>query len=221
MEVAMKLVIGNKGYSSWSQRAWLLMKVLDLPFEEIQVPLYQPDSKARILAISPNGKVPCLVDGDVTVWESLAIIEYLAERYPNKAVWPSDRAARAYARAISAEMHAGFVALRSAYTCNWRRTYAWKIRDDGAALKDGERIMAIWNEARRRFGAGGPFLFGAFSGADAMYAPIVARFHTYSWPVDAASAAYMEAIRSLPAYVAWEADGQAEPWTIAVNEYQD
>jgi glutathione S-transferase len=217
----MKLLIANKGYSSWSQRAWLVLRQFGLPFEEILEPLYQPDTRERVLAISPSGKVPCLVDGDITVWDSLAIIEYLAETFPDKAIWPTDRAARAFARAISAEMHSGFTSLRRDYTCNWRRHYAWKVRGDGSALEDGQRILAIWAEARRRFGAGGPFLFGAFSAADAMFAPVVARFHTYSWPVDAASAAYMAAVRALPACAEWEAAGRAEPWTIAQYELSE
>lgn len=213
----MKLMIANKGYSSWSQRAWLVLSHFGIPFEEILQPLYVDGWKEAILKVSPSGKVPCLIDGDITVWESLAIIEYIAELRPDLPIWPRERAARAFARAISAEMHAGFMALREAYNTNWRRTYPWKARSE-AALDDGARVMAIWNEARQRFGAGGPFLFGDFTAADAMYAPVVSRFHTYSWPVDAVSAAYMAAIRALPAYASWEAAGKAEPWTIARYE---
>ena len=132
----MKLLIANKGYSSWSQRAWLVLRQFGLPFEEVLEPLYQPDTRERVLAISPSGKVPCLVDGDITVWDSLAIIEYLAETFPDKAIWPTDRAARAFARAISAEMHSGFTSLRRDYTCNWRRHYAWKVRGAGELAYD-------------------------------------------------------------------------------------
>lgn len=217
----MKLLIANKGYSSWSQRAWLVLRHFGIPFEETLQPLYADGWKENVLKQSPSGKVPCLIDGEITVWESLAIIEYIAEQFPDKAIWPTDKAARAHARAISAEMHAGFQNLRRDYGCNWRREYAWKVRGDGSALADGDRVMAIWKEARRRFGAGGPFLFGAFSAADAMYAPVVGRFTSYSWPVDAETESYMEAMRSLPAYAEWVEAGQAEPWTIAHYEYDE
>jgi glutathione S-transferase len=217
----MKLLIANKGYSSWSQRAWILLRHFGIPFEEIVQPMYVKGWKDEILKISPSGKVPCIVDGDITVWESLAIIEYIAETYPDLPIWPKDRVARAHARAVAAEMHAGFSELRNNYTSNYRRTYAWKVRGDGKALADGDRIQAIWNEARSRFGKDGPFLYGAFTAADAMYAPVVGRFHTYSWPLDPVSAAYRDALRALPAYAEWEAAGKAEPWTIDHYEYAD
>lgn len=217
----MKLLIANKGYSSWSQRAWLVLKHFGIPFEEVVQPLYVDGWKEAILKLSPSGKVPCLVDGDLTVWESLAIIEYLAERFPDRGIWPADAAARAHARSATAEMHAGFQNLRRDYTANWRRTYAWKVRGDGSALDDAKRIFALWKEARQRFGQGGPFLYGAFSAADAMYAPVVGRFTTYSWPVDAEIEAYMEAVRMLPAYAEWVEAGRAEPWTIAQYEHDE
>lgn len=215
----MHLLIANKGYSSWSQRAWLILRHFGIPFEETVQPMYVDGWKENILKISPSGKVPCLIDGDITVWETLAIIEYLAESFPDKPIWPADKAARAHARAISAEMHAGFANLRRDYGSNWRRQYAWKVRGDGSALADAERIFAIWKQARRTFGKGGPFLYGAFSAADAMYAPVVGRFTTYSWPVDAEIEAYLEAVRSLPAYAEWAEAGRAEPWTIAHYEF--
>jgi len=217
----MKLLIANKGYSSWSQRAWLVLRHFGIPFEETVQPLYVDGWKEAILKLSPTGKVPCLVDGDITVWESLAIIEYLAETFPDRGIWPADPAARAHARAASAEMHAGFQNLRRDYGSNWRRQYAWKVRGDGSALADGQRIVALWTEARQRFGEGGPFLYGAFSAADAMYAPVVGRFTTYAWPVDAETEAYMEAVRRLPAYAEWVEAGRAEPWTIAQYEYDE
>ncbi len=215
----MKLLIANKGYSSWSQRAWLVLKHFGIPFEEVVQPLYVDGWKEAILKISPTGKVPCLVDGDITVWESLAIIEYLAEKFPDRGIWPTDPAARAHARSAAAEMHAGFPNLRRDYNSNWRRTYAWKVRGDGSALEDAKRIFALWKEARQRFGQGGPFLYGKFSTADAMYAPVVGRFTTYSWIVDDEAEAYMQAIRTLPAYAEWVEAGRAEPWTIAQYEY--
>jgi glutathione S-transferase len=214
----MKLLIANKGYSSWSQRAWLVLRHFGIPFEETVQPMYVEGWKEAILKWSPTGKVPCLVDGDITVWESLAIIEYLAETFPDRGIWPADKAARAHARAISSEMHAGFQNLRRDYTCNWRRSYAWKVRGDGSAQDDVKRIVALWKEARQRFAAGGPFLYGAFTAADAMYAPVVGRLTTYSWPVDAETEAYMEAVRRLPAYAEWVAAGRAEPWTIPQYE---
>ncbi|WP_237153016.1 glutathione S-transferase family protein [Oryzibacter oryziterrae] len=217
----MQLVIGNKAYSSWSLRPWLLLKQFGIDFEEVLVPLYQADTAARLAPLSPSGKVPCLIDGDVTVWDSLAIAEYLAERFADLPIWPVDRKARAFARSICAEMHAGFGALRQHYTCNFRRTYAWKERGGAAALADGARIIAIWQEARSRFGSDGPFLFGAFSAADAMYAPVVARFTTYSWPLPDVAAAYARTIRDLPAYQDWLAAGATEPWFIADYEYAD
>jgi len=216
----MKLLIANKGYSSWSQRAWLVLRHFGIPFEETVQPMYVEGWKEAILEWSPTGKVPCLVDGDITVWESLAVIEYLAETFPDRGIWPADKAARAHARAISSEMHAGFQNLRRDYTCNWRRTYAWKVRGDGSAQDDVKRIVALWKEARQRFGAGGPFLYGAFTAADAMYAPVVGRLTTYSWPVDAETDAYMEAVRRLPAYAEWVAAGRAEPWTIPQYELE-
>jgi len=217
----MHLLVANQAYSSWSFRPWLLMRYFELDFDMTVVPLYQPDSKPRILQISPTGKVPCLTDGDAKIWESLAILDYLADTHPDLPIWPADRVARAFARSVAAEMHAGFSDLRAAYTCNFRRQYpAWKVRGE-AAIADGARIQAIWTEGRARFGAGGPFLCGAFSAADAMYAPIVSRFETYRWPVDPVSRAYMDAVIALPAYQEWLAAGRAEPWVVDHYEYED
>ncbi|MBL8569838.1 MAG: glutathione S-transferase family protein [Phreatobacter sp.] len=212
----MKLVIGNKAYSSWSFRPWLLMRVLGLPFEEELIPLYRDGSAERIRAASPGGKVPALIDGDIVVWESLSIIEYIADRFPDR-VWPFDRAARAHARSLSTEMHAGFAALRSRCPMNIRR--APKSVTLGPDVEANvARIVAGWTEARSRFGAGGPFLYGAFSGADAMYAPVVSRFHSYAVAVPPPVRAYMERIMALPAWQEWKEAADAEPWHLADSD---
>jgi len=178
------LVIANKLYSSWSMRPWLLLKQGEIAFEEILIPLGQADTSERIRAHSPAGRMPVLIDGDLAIWDSLAILEYAAERWPQIGAWPEERAARALARSISAEMHSGFTALRSNCPMNLGRRYATRDRGEGVA-RDVARIQEIWRDARARFGAGGPFLFGTFSAADAMYAPIVSRFETYGIEVSA------------------------------------
>ena len=209
----MHLYVANKLYSSWSLRPWILMTALDIPFDETVIPMYFPDSKGRMLDVSPAGKMPCLVDGDITVWESLAIIEYLHERFPDKGVWPADKHARAHARAISNEMHAGFQALRAACPMNLARRFA--PRDLGSDVADNvRRLEGLWNDARRRFGAGGSFLYGAFSAADAMYAPVVSRLDTYQVPVSSETRRYMDAVLTHPAFVTWRTAALAEPWTI-------
>lgn len=214
---ALKLVIGNKRYSSWSLRPWLVMTHFAIPFEEIPVLLDTPEFKPTVLKYTPSGKVPCLVDGDIHVFETLAIIEYLAEIFPETAIWPTDRAARALARSMSNEMHAGFVGLRGACPMNLRRRFARKDRGE-AATRDVARIVESWREARARFGAGGPFLFGAFSAADAMFAPVVTRLDTYDWAVDPDIRAYMDAVLALPAYRAWKAGADAETEIVEADE---
>ncbi|MGH6930400.1 MAG: glutathione S-transferase family protein [Dongiaceae bacterium] len=211
------LVIGNKLYSSWSLRAWLVMKAFALPFEEILIPLYNPDSKARLLEHSPSGKVPLLIDGDIKVWESLAIIEYLAEKHPAAHIWPRDAKARAHARAICSEMHAGFTALRNACPMNLGKRLAPRDRGDAVA-SDVARLADIFREARARFGGDGSFLYGAFSAADAMYAPIATRLDTYSISIDATSRAYVDAVIGHPAFREWRAAALSEPWVIADSE---
>lgn len=200
----MLLVIGNKNYSSWSLRAWLAMKVLGLPFEEKRIALYTDEAKAELLRYSPAGKVPILVDGGTTVWDSLAILEYLAERHPG--LWPSDRAERARARSICAEMHSGFPSLRTHMSMNVRRRYPDKGRTP-EVLAEIERIQAIFDAAR------GPFLFGAFGAADAMYAPVVLRFRTYA--VEVRNRRYIEAVLALPAMQEWIAAAGRETESIA------
>lgn len=211
------LTIANKLYSSWSLRPWLLMTALGIPFEETVIPMYQPDSKARMLAVSPTGKVPCLTDGEVTVWESLAIIEYLAERVPEAAVWPRDAMARAHARSAASEMHAGFQALRRACPMNLGKRFAKKDRGPDVAA-DVARLSRLWAEARAAFAGQGPFLYGDFSAADAMYAPVVTRLDTYQIDVDPATRTYMDAVLSHPAFVAWREAALREPWHIAHYE---
>src|ERR1700716_829831 len=178
-EMALKLVIGNKNYSSWSMRPWLALRANNIAFDEVLIPLYT-DNKAdkdRILSFTLSGKVPALIDGDVTIWDSLAILEYLAEKFPEKKLWPQDSASRAHARSISAEMHSGFAALRNECGMNLHRAVrAIALSDDARA--NVARVQEIWSECHRRYG--GPFLFGPFSAADAMYAPVVHRFRTYA-----------------------------------------
>jgi len=215
----MRLVIANKLYSSWSLRPWLVAAHFGIPFEEIVIPLDQPDTHARILEHSPSGRVPCLIDGDLHVWESLAIIEYLAETFPDHAIWPRDREARALARSISNEMHAGFQGLRKACPMNLRRDYAWRdfARE---ASENAVRIVELWRDARRRHGAAGPFLFGAFSAADAMYAPVVIRFNGYNRPVEPDIRAYMDAVLTLPAFESWLAAARKETWIVPSDEIE-
>ena len=211
--MSLRLVIVNKAYSSWSLRPWMTMTHFAISFEETVIPMARPDTRAQILEISPTGKCPALVDGDVVVWESLAIIEYLAEKFPDLAIWPRETGARAVARALANEMHGGFLALRNHCPTQFLRPVR-KIALTSEVEADVKRIEAAWADARARFGAGGPFLFGAFSAADAMFAPVVNRFHTYDVAVGPATRAYMAAITALPAWKAWIAGAEGEPWRI-------
>jgi glutathione S-transferase len=209
----LKLIVANKAYSSWSFRPWILLAHFKIPFEETVIPLDLPETHSLILKHSPSGKCPALQDGAITVWESLAVIEYVAEIYPEKSIWPRGKAARAHARSLAAEMHAGFQALRQHCPTNFRRPVR-KIALTEAVEADVARIDAAWTHARKTFGKAGPFLFGRFSAADAMYAPVVSRFHVYDIAVSRTSRAYMEAVMALPAWKAWIADGEAEEWRI-------
>lgn len=209
----LKLVIANKLYSSWSLRPWMVLKTFDIPFEEIQIPLRLPDSRSRLLEYSPSGKVPVLIDEDVTVWESLAIIDYLAETFPELPIWPRDRKARAHARSVSSEMHSGFQALRQACPMHLGARFATPPITE-ALRASIDRVEDIWSEARNRFGGGPPFLYGAFSAADAMFAPVVTRFDSYQIPVREATRVYMDAVLAHPAFVAWREAALAEPWRI-------
>jgi glutathione S-transferase len=213
----MRLILGNKNYSSWSMRPWMAMKVTGVPFEEEVISLNAPDFKPRLLQVSGTGKVPTLIDGEVHVWETLAIIEYLAEKFPAASLWPVNTQARAHARAIANEMHAGFLPLRRHLPMNvWRPVRARELPPEVAA--NVERIDAMWTDCRARFGNGGPFLFGTFTAADAMYAPIVSRFHTYAVAVGPASHAYMDAVMSLPAWREWDAAARKETWVLPQDE---
>ena len=201
------LVIGNKNYSSWSLRPWLAMRVAGIPFAEHRIPLYGPGSKDQILVYSPAGKVPCLADGDLRVWDSLSICEYLAEKHPG--LWPQDPAARALARSVSAEMHSGFMNLRAKMSMNIRKRYPGLGRTP-ESMADVARIVSLWSDCRARYGKGGRFLFGAFSIADAMYAPVVLRFRTYEVELPADCRAYSDAVLALPAMQDWIAAAMAE-----------
>lgn len=215
--MSLALVIGNKAYSSWSLRPWIALKHFAIPFEEILIQLHTPGTRAAVLAQGSPGTVPILKDGDITVWESLAILDYLDETAGAGRFWPKERAARGFARSIAAEMHSGFSALREHCPMNVRRRlepYALTP----AAQANVDRIVAVWTEARQRFGAGGPFLFGAFSAADAMYAPVVMRLHFYVVPVPPVVRSYMDAILAMPTMQEWFASAQKEPWTIAPSE---
>ena len=203
------LVIGNKAYSSWSLRPWLLMKQAGIGFEEIRLSLYEDGAKQKILQYSATGKVPVLTDGDLTIWDSLAICEYLAEKHPEKQLWPADVAARAHARAISAEMHSGFTHLRTRMPMNVRREIPGRPTTP-EVVAEIARIETIWNHCRSRFGAGGLFLFGAFSIADAMYAPVASRLRTYGVTVAGEAAQYVASIHALPAMQEWIAGARAE-----------
>jgi glutathione S-transferase len=216
--MALKLVIGNKNYSSWSMRPWIALRASNIAFEEVLIPLYTGTAdKEKILSFSRSGKVPVLIDGDVTVWDSLAIIEYAAERFPKARLWPQDRASRAHARSISAEMHSGFVALRNECGMNLHRPVkAIALSDDARA--NIARVQQIWTECRERYGKAGPFLFGAFSAADAMYAPVVHRFLTYAIEVVPEAKAYMETMMALPAFQEWTRAGLAE--TLVIERFE-
>lgn len=204
------LVIGNKNYSSWSLRPWLALRQAGAAFTEEFIGLRQPGTRARILAYSGAGRVPVLVDGEVTVWESLAICEYVADLFPAAGLWPDERGARAICRAVATEMHGGFAALRETLPMDYRASLPLPALGE-AVQDDIARIQAVWRMARRQFGAGGPFLFGRFSVADAMYAPVVTRFNTYGVALDEVGQAYCAAILDLPAMRDWLAAARTEP----------
>ncbi len=214
------LLIGNKNYSSWSLRPWLAMKVAGISFSETLIPLDTSDFRAKVSAVTGGvgaGTVPVLLDGNIRVWETLAILEYLAEKFPQGGVWPAEDDARAHARAIAAEMHSGFLPLRRHLPMNIRRPVKPRLLDD-AVRANVARIEAVWSQARARFGAGGPFLYGTFGAADAMYAPVVWRFHTYAVEVSDEARAYMRAVMALPASIEWREAARAEPWVLAHDE---
>lgn len=210
---AAKLILGNKTYSSWSLRGWLAVRQAGLDVEEVVIPLRQVNTRAEILKYSPAGKVPTLVAGDTPVWDSLAIAETLAERFPDKGLWPADAGARQVARSVSAEMHAGFPALRRSLPMDLRNRYpGHKVSPEVQAEID--RICALWRDCRAVFGGGGDFLFGSFCLADAFYAPVVTRFHTYDVKLDETCTAYCAAVTAHPWMQEWAAAAAEEPWVI-------
>ncbi|BAK78184.1 glutathione S-transferase domain protein [Pseudogulbenkiania sp. NH8B] len=203
------LVIGNKNSSSWSLRPWLVLKMLDEPFNEQLIPLFQPDTKSRILAANPAGKVPVLLDGQLRVWDSLAICEYLAECFPAARLWPEDLAERSLARSVAAEMHSGFAALRQHLPMDIVSRHSGFAVPEAAAA-DIRRIVELWEELLHGHQDNGPFLFGHFTIADAMYAPVVARFVSYDVALPARSQAYADHILELPAMQQWYDEAEAE-----------
>lgn len=215
--MTLHLIIGNKNYSSWSMRPWIAMTAAGIPFTEEVISLDAADFKERVGRVSGTGKVPVLSDGDVHVWESLAILDYLAEKFPAAGLWPTDPAARGLARAVAAEMHAGFVPLRRHLPMNmWRPPRPRGLPDDVVA--NVRRIEQIWTECRTRFGQGGSFLFGRFGAADAMYAPVVSRFHTYAVELGPLARNYIKAVMGLPAWAAWHDAAVKEPWVLPQDE---
>ncbi len=210
------LVIGNKNYSSWSLRAWFFLRHTGAPFREVRIPLDQADTKAHIARYSPAGRVPVLVDGNVTVWDSLAICEYLSETVLGGRGWPAGVRDRAVARSIAAEIHSGFQALRSELPMNCRARR--RVEPSAAARADIARVLAIWESCRSSHAAGGPWLFGGFSVADAMYAPVAFRFQTYSVAMTGAASRYAQALLAHPALVEWAAAAAAETETVAADE---
>lgn len=215
---AFTLIIGNKAYSSWSLRPWLLLKNAGIPFTEKRIAIYTPEWQEAIRHhILPAGKVPVLRDGDLTIWDTLAICEYLAECFPDKQLWPTDPAARAIARAVSAEMHSSFADLRHNMNMNCRKSLPGFGRAPGVQ-EDIDRITTLWRDCRARYGGGGDMLFGRFSIADAMYAPVATRFTTYHVPLDPVCDAYVKALYALPAMQQWIEQAHAE--TEVIEQYE-
>jgi glutathione S-transferase len=207
------LIIANKTYSSWSFRPWILMRHFEIAFDEVMVPLGQENTRAAILRYTPAGKCPALQDGLTVVWDSLAIIEYLAERFPHIAIWPRSRTARAQAGSLAAEMHSGFGSLRTSLPMNVRRKVS-KLELSPEAAADAARVESAFVAARAEFGQAGHFLFCDFSAADAMFAPVVNRLHVYVVDVSAGTRLYMDRMIALPAWNDWATQAQAEPWVI-------
>jgi glutathione S-transferase len=213
------IYLGNKNYSSWSLRPWLVLKRTTVAFDEVVIPLYQPGSRETVLKYSPSGRVPALRHGDLTVWESLAICEYLAETFPNFELWPKEPAARARGRAVSAEMASSFQALREHMPMNVRSSFPGRgVTPEVQA--DINRIMAIWRDCRTRYGNGkGEFLFGQFTIADAMFAPVVTRFRTYKTDLEREAEAYCDTIMAMPAMQEWITAAKNEPMIVERYEF--
>lgn len=211
------LIIGNKNYSSWSLRPWIAMTMADIPFKETVIPLDTPETKAAIVEHSGAGRVPVLHHGKLVIWDSMAILEYLAETFPDKKLWPVGKTARAVARSVSNEMHSGFAALRNACPMNIRRAPKSVPLPD-AVTADIGRVEAIWRECREKFGKGGPFLFGKFSIADAMFAPVASRFSTYELSTAAITKDYLATVLGSSAFKAWQGAALQENWVIPADE---
>lgn len=207
----MHLYIGNKCFSSWSLRPWIAMKQFGIPFAETVVRLRTPDTAREIAKVSPSGRVPVLHHDGRVIWETLAILEYLADLYPDRPMWPKDRETRAFARCVATEMHSGFAEVRNQWAMNLRRPRALKPLA-GAGVEQGARIEQIWRECRTRYGKGGPFLFGEFTNADAMYAPVVTRFDTYGGTLAPDIRAYVDAVLAMPGMQEWYRGAAAETW---------
>ncbi|MCF3934300.1 glutathione S-transferase family protein [Acuticoccus sp. M5D2P5] len=215
--MSLRLVIGNKNYSSWSMRPWLVLDHFGFAFEETLIPLDMPETADAIRAHSPAGRVPVLIDGGLTLWESLAIIEYLAEKAPDRAIWPADPAARAMARCLASEMHAGFMGLRAACPMNIRARRSHRPRGE-AETADVARFEALVADALGTHG--GPFLFGDWCAADAMFAPLVSRLSTYGWPIAETTRAYVDAVESEASFHRWREAALAEEWVLPREEVE-
>jgi glutathione S-transferase len=211
------LVIGNRVFSSWSLRPWFAMTMVGLPFEEIVIPLDKPDTKRAIAEHSPSGRVPVLYHGKLKIWDSLAILEYLAETFPEKNLWPAGQAARAMARAVACEMHSGFSALRSECAMNLRRPSKPTAMSD-AAKSDAARINTIWRECREKYGKSGKYLFGRFSIADAMFVPVATRFDTYALPASDEARGYIATVLGTKAFRSWKESALEETWDLPQSE---
>ena len=213
------IYLGNKNYASWSLRAWLALKATGETFEEVVIPILVPGAKETLLKYSPSGKVPALHHGDIVVWDSLAICGYLAEQFPTAGLWPGDPVAKAVACSVSAEMHSSFMALRRDFPMNIRSSFPGR-EISPEAQADINRVMALWRQCRSRFGEGkGDFLFGGFTIADAMYAPVVTRFRTYKIDLEREADAYCEAMTALPAMQEWATAAKNEPMIIDQYEF--
>jgi glutathione S-transferase len=208
--MALQLVIGSKNFSSWSLRAWLALEQVGVPYEELLISFGDPDWRDQIRRVSPSGKVPFLIDGGLGIWDSLAIVEYLHEKFPAARLWPSEPAARALARSAAAEMHSGFGALRSNMPMDLQALAPGRGHT-AESLADAARVQEVWRTCRSQSGAGGPYLFGAFSAADCFYAPVVFRFLSYGVPLDASGRDYCEAMLAHPSVAKWRDAGLREP----------
>lgn len=217
----LNIIIGNKAYSSWSLRGWLAVKQSGLPYRETVVSMYDdawPERRMQADLVVSNGKIPTLWDDDIPVWDSLAIVDYLNEATGDSRFWPQERAARAFARSIAAEMHSGYVPLRKACPMNVRKVFPAQT-PSAAVLENLARITALWTEARTRFGAEGPYLFGSFGAADILFAPVVFRIQGYSLPVEGIARAYVETMLAHPWMVEWVEGAQDEHWVLDQYEH--